>query len=281
MSAKGRNLNILDDKYRIESFIQTDAALNMGNSGGALVNTQGLLVGITSAIYSPNGTYAGNSFAIPISIVRKVVDDLKEFGTVQRAIMGVEIDEVTPKVAEDQKLSEVSGAIIKRIVPGGAAEEAGLKTEDVIVAVDGVKVTSPAELQEQVGKHRPGDKAAISYIRNGKQGSVQVIMKNLEGSTRFVTAEEGSGIVFGARLEGLTQADKRSYDLESGVKVTDVREGKFREIGIRKGYVITSVNGKKVNNASDVREVTSGGKSLKSIEGYQEDGTFFTFRFGN
>jgi len=281
VSAKGRNLDILDDRYRIESFIQTDAALNMGNSGGALVNTQGLLVGITSAIYSPNGAYAGNSFAIPISIVRKVVDDLKEFGTVQRAIIGVEIGEVTPKIAEDQKLNEVSGAIISRIVPGGAAEEAGLKTEDVIVAVDGVKVTSPAELQEQVGKHRPGDKASISYIRNGKQGSVQITMKNLEGSTRLVTAEEGSGVVFGARLEGLTQADRRSYDLESGVKVTDVRDGKFREIGIRKGYVITSVNGKKVNNASDVREATSNGKNLKSIEGYQEDGTFFTFRFGN
>jgi Do/DeqQ family serine protease len=281
VSAKGRSLNILDDQYKIESFIQTDAALNPGNSGGALVNTQGYLVGITSAIISPSGAYAGNSFAIPINIVRKVVDDLKEYGTVQRAIIGVEIGEVTPQIAEDQKLSEVSGAIISKIVSGGAAEEAGLKTGDVIVGVDGVKVASPAELQEQVGKHRPGDKATISYFRKGKENSVQIVMKNLEGSTRFVTAEEGSGVVFGASLEPLTQADKRSYDVDSGVKVTDVRDGKFRSIGIRKGYVISSVNGKKVSSASDVREVTANGKNLKSIEGYQEDGTFFTFRFGN
>jgi Do/DeqQ family serine protease len=281
VSAKGRSIGILDDRYRIESFIQTDAAVNMGNSGGALVNTQGLLVGITSAIMSPSGTYAGNSFAIPVNIVRKVIDDLREFGEVQRAIIGVEIDEVTSQVAKEQDLNEVSGAIIKRIVPGGAAEEAGLKTDDIITAVDGVKITTPAELQEQVGKHRPGDKASITYLRKGKQYTASLVMKNLEGGTQIVKAGVGSGVVFGAKVEALSQSEKKSYDLSGGVVVIDVKDGRFKDIGIRKGYIITSVNGKKVNSASDVRNATANESSLKSIEGYQSDGTYFNFLFKN
>jgi len=281
VSAKGRSIGILNDRYRIESFIQTDAAVNMGNSGGALVNTQGLLMGITSAIMSPSGAYAGNSFAIPVNIVRKVIDDLREFGEVQRAIIGVEIDEVTSQVADEQNLKEVSGAIIKRIVPGGAAEEAGLKTDDVITAVDGVKITTPADLQEQVGKHRPGDKASITYLRKGKLNTASLVMKNLEGGTQYVAAGVGSGVVFGAKIEGLSQQEKKSYDLSGGVVVMDVKEGRFKDIGIRKGYIITSVNGKKVNSASDVRNATSGEKNLKSMEGYQSDGTYFNLLFKN
>ena len=149
-------LDILDSDLRIESFIQTDAALNMGNSGGALVNTKGLLVGITSAIVSPSGAYAGNSFAIPVTIVKKVVEDLKQYGEVQRAIIGVNIMEVTQEDAEKLKLSEVKGARITSVIPDGSAEAAGLKENDIIVKFDGVTVASPSELQEQVGKHPSG-----------------------------------------------------------------------------------------------------------------------------
>ena len=163
VSAKGRNLGLLEGDYRIESFIQTDAALNMGNSGGALVNTKGLLVGITSAIISPSGAYAGNSFAIPVSIVKKVVDDLKEFGEVQRAIIGVNIRDVNSDDADKQNLGAVKGVLITGIVPDGAAEAAGLKENDVIIKFDGVDVNSTSELQVQVGKHRPGDKATVTY----------------------------------------------------------------------------------------------------------------------
>lgn len=279
VSAKGRNLGILDSDYRIESFIQTDAALNMGNSGGALVNTKGLLVGITSAIISPSGAYAGNSFAIPVSIVKKVVDDLKQFGEVQRAIIGVNIDEVTQEDAEKQKLNEVKGVLVTNVIPDGSAEEAGLKTNDIIVKFGGAEVGSPSELQEQVSKFRPGDRSNVTYVRNGKETTVPIVMKNVAGNTNVVTPGMNSGVVFGARLESLGSSDKRSLNLDYGVKVTELMDGKFKDLGIRKGYVILSINGKKVKNATEVREATGNGETLKSIEGVQANGTFFSFSF--
>jgi Do/DeqQ family serine protease len=283
VSAKGRNLGILDNDLRIESFIQTDAALNMGNSGGALVNTQGLLVGITSAIVSPSGAYAGNSFAIPVSIVKKVVEDLKQYGEVQRAIIGVNITEVTQEDAEKQKLDEVKGALITNIVSGGSAETAGLKEKDIIVKFNGITVGTPSELQEQVGKYRPGDKANVTYIRNGKEFTVPIVLKNVAGNTSVVTPGMGGGggIVYGARLESLGSSDKRSLDVDYGVKVTELNDGKFKDLGIKKGYVILSVNGKKVKNATDVREATDNESNLNSIEGVQSNGTFFSYSFRN
>ncbi len=166
---KARSLGILDSDYKIESFIQTDAALNVGNSGGALVNTKGLLVGITSAIVSPSGAYAGNSFAIPVNIVKKVVGDLKQYGEVQRAIIGVNIKEVTQEDADKNKINDVKGAVISNIVQGGSADAAGLKENDIIIKFDGIAVNSPSELQEQVGEHRPGDKATIYLYKKRKR----------------------------------------------------------------------------------------------------------------
>lgn len=281
VSAKGRSLGILDNDYRIESFIQTDAALNMGNSGGALVNTKGELVGITSAIISPSGAYAGNSFAIPINIVKKVVDDLKEFGAVQRAIIGVTIQDVTADDAEKQKLSEIRGAVIKGINEGGAAKEAGLKEDDIILKVNDVNVNSSAELQEQIGKFRPGDKVNITYVRNGKQNTVLVTLKNIEGTTRTVEAGASSGWVMGARLEPLSSSERNSLKVDHGVKIVELNDGLLQDIGMRKGYIILSINGKKVKNASDVREATSNEQSVKSIEGVQSNGTYFSYSFRN
>ncbi len=280
VSAKGRSLGILDSDYRIESFIQTDAALNMGNSGGALVDTKGLLVGITSAILSPSGAYAGNSFAIPVNIVKKVVADIKQFGEVQRAIIGVNIMDVTQEDADKYKLDEVRGARITNVIKGGSAEAAGLRENDVIVKFDGTEVGSPQELQEQVGKLRPGDKATITYIRGGKEVTTPIVMKNVAGNTSVVTAEMGgSAEIFGARLETLSSADKDKYNIDYGVKVTEMNDGKFKDIGIMNGYVILSINGKRVKNASDVRQVTDNAKDLRSIEGIQSNGTFFSFTF--
>jgi serine protease Do len=280
VSAKGRNLGINENNYRIESFIQTDAALNMGNSGGALVNTKGLLVGITSAIISPSGAYAGNSFAIPVTIVKKVVEDLKEFGQVQRAIIGVEIKEVDSNEAKKQNLADVKGVLITRIVENGSAEEANLKTNDVIVKFDGVSVNTVPELQEQVGKHRPGDKATITYIRGGKENTAQLLMKNVDGNTKVVTAEMGVSEVFGARFETLGSEAKRSLNVDYGVKVVEVNDGKFKDIGIKRGYVIMSVNGKKVKSPDEVKEFTGNGSSLKSMTVIQSDGTVLTLQFG-
>lgn len=284
VSAKGRNLGILDNDLRIESFIQTDAALNMGNSGGALVNTKGLLVGITSAIFAPSGTYAGYSFAIPVTIVKKVVEDLRQYGEVQRAIIGVNITEVTQEDAEKYKLSEVKGARIANVIPGGSAEAAGLKENDIIVRVDGVNVASPSELQEQVGKHRPGDKANITYIRNGKEVTVPITMKNVAGNTSIVKPgmnESVAGEVYGARLESLGSTDKDKFNIDYGVKVTELGNGKLKDIGIKKGYIILSVNGKRVKSASDVSSATDNGNDLSSIEGIQSNGTFFSYSFRN
>jgi len=282
VSAKGRELGLLESEYRIESFIQTDAALNPGNSGGALVDTKGMLVGITSAIYSPSGAYAGNSFAIPSSIVGKVVADLKEFGEVQRAIIGVNIRDVTPEEAEKQNLAEIKGAIITDVREGSSAADANLKKDDIVVKVDNVAVGSASELQAEVGKRRPGDKVTVSYYRNGKLSSVPLTLKNVAGSTAVVTPGMGIGTAFGARFQTLSDSEKRSLRTESGVKVTEVGDGWFKDQGVRKGTIIINVNGKKVNNAEDIRQAADNNeKSLKSIEGFTPDGRYFNFRFGN
>lgn len=281
VSAKGRSITLPDGTYRLESFIQTDAALNMGNSGGALVNTKGLLVGITSAIISPNGAYAGNSFAIPVTIVKKVVEDLKEFGEVQRALIGVNIKDVETEDAEKQNLKEVRGILVTNIVQDGSAEDAGMKVNDVIVKFDGVQVNTVPELQEQVGKHRPGDKASITYIRGGKEATVPIVLKNASGNTEIVKAGMGGDDVFGARLEQIGSEEMRSLNTDYGVKVAELKEGKFRDIGIKRGYIILSINGKKVKTPSEVRQFSNNGTSLKSIGGIQSDGTLFTFQFGN
>lgn len=282
VSAKGRSLNLNEGNYRIESFIQTDAALNMGNSGGALVNTKGLLVGITSAILSPNGAYSGNSFAIPVTIVKKVVDDLREFGEVQRAIIGVNIQDVDADIAAKLHLNEIRGAQVTRIIPAGSAQEAGMKENDVIIKFDGQPVNSVSELQEKVGKHRPGDKASVTYVRNGVENTVPITLKNVAGNTKVVTSqmETGENEVFGAKLEALNSNELSSMSLDNGVKVTEVNSGKFKDIGIAKGYIILGINGKKVKTPDDVRQFSANGTKFKSIEGLLPDGTEFNYAFG-
>jgi Do/DeqQ family serine protease len=279
VSAKGRNLQLINSDYSIESYIQTDAALNPGNSGGALVDTKGLLVGITSAIYSPSGAYAGNSFAIPVSIVKKVISDIRQYGTVQRAIMGIKMNEVSQEDADKQKLVVVKGAIIKEVIDGGAAEEAKLKVDDIITKIDGVMVDSPTELQEQVGKHRPGDKIMITFFRGGKENTYTLTLKNIAGNTSLVTKDMGVDEVFGARFEALSSSDKDNYNVSNGVKIIEINDGLFKDIGLRKGTIILSINGKKLNTSSDVRQaVGTSEKSLKTIEGVTPDGRHFEFR---
>ncbi|MFN8239920.1 MAG: Do family serine endopeptidase [Bacteroidales bacterium] len=281
VSAKGRSIGILDDNYKIESFIQTDAALNRGNSGGALVNTRGLLVGITSAIISPNGSYSGNSFAIPVSLVKKVVDDLIQYGEVQRAIIGVRILDVTSDLVEKEnlKLNEIKGVYISEVIDGGSAEEAGLKSKDVVVRFNNVPVSTMAELQLQIGKYRPGDKAEITYNRGGREVTVPITLKNIDNNTKIVKAGEGGGAILGARLEPVTADEMKNFRIDYGVRVTDVSEGKLKDLGIKKGYIILTLNGKRVKTTSDVRDITNNGQSLTAIEGIQSNGTYFSYTF--
>lgn len=281
VSAKGRDLQLLDTEYRIESFIQTDAALNPGNSGGALVDTKGLLIGITSAIYSPSGAYAGNSFAVPISIASKVVSDLKEFGEVQRAIIGVNIRDVQQDDIDKLDLGKARGAIVTGVREGGSAADANLKENDVIVKFDGVAVTTASELQAQVGKHRPGDRATITYLRNGRESTVPITLKNVAGTTEVVKPGMGLGKIFGASFEPLSSSDKRSNRIDSGVKIADLGDGWFKDQGLRKGTIIININGKKVNSTEDIRQATNNSeRSLKSIEGITADGRYFNYKFG-
>lgn len=281
VSAKGRSLGLNGGANSVESFIQTDAALNMGNSGGALVNTKGLLVGITSAILSPSGAYAGNSFAIPVTIVKKVVNDLKEFGQVQRALIGINIQDVESADADKLKLKAVKGVMVTRVLEGGSAKEAGLKENDVILKFDGNDVNTVADLQEQVSTHRPGDKGSVTYFRDGKENTVAIVLKNTAGNTGVVTASMDGEKVFGATLEPLASTDLSSMNLDYGVRVVNISDGRFKDIGMTKGYIILSVNGKKVKSPADIKQYTNNERTLKSISGIQPDGTIMNYQFGN
>ncbi|MEZ5010477.1 MAG: Do family serine endopeptidase [Bacteroidales bacterium] len=279
VSAKGRSLGLLEDQYRIESFIQTDAALNRGNSGGALVNTDGELVGITSAILSPSGTYAGNSFAIPVSIVSKVVADLKEYGEVQRAIIGVNIRDITSYDAKEYNLDQVRGVLIIGVTDNGAAEEAGIKEGDIILKVDDRNTNTSAELQELIGKKRPGDKAKVVVLRKGNEKTFDVVLRNLAGTTEIVKVGESGGMIFGVNFQSLTQNDRSKFGISKGMRVETVAEGRLNDLGIRKGDIITQINGKDVNSLSDIKDATRNGSELKSIFGIQSNGTEFRYIF--
>lgn len=277
ISAKGRDINILrENRYRIESFLQTDAALNHGNSGGALVNADGELIGITSAIISRTGEYSGNSFAIPVEIVKKVVADLKEFGRVQRAILGVSIATVDAGLAEEYGLESIEGVYITEVNPYGAADEAGIKVGDVILGVDGVKVNSASELQERFSRYRPGNKVQVTIKRKEKSKQVEVILRNLEGGTEIVRNDD---YIFGARFETLSKKEKEELNLSGGVKIISLKEGRLSRMGMKTGYVVFSVNGKKVSRVEELRMMDNSGEEIRSIEGLTPEGMQFSYRY--
>jgi Do/DeqQ family serine protease len=278
VSARGRSLGLLDNQYRIESFIQTDAALNPGNSGGALVNVQGELIGITTAIISPSGAYAGNSFAVPASIVKKVYEDLKQFGEVQRGLLGVNITDVTAEIAEKENLKEIKGVYLTGIVDDGAAKAAGLAEKDVVTAINGEPVETTADLQEKVNRYRPGDKVEVTYLRNGKEGNKTVVLRNIEGGTGVVAPGTQSTSVFGATFSPVTAGEKEQFRINNGVKITSISDGRFHDLGLGRGTIIIDVNGQKVNSAADIRKATNDEKSLASVEGFTPDGTYFKYQ---
>ncbi len=278
VSAKGRNLNILPDQFRIESFIQTDAALNRGNSGGALVNTKGELVGINAAIISPNGGYAGNSFSIPVTIVKKVIEDLKEFGEVQRAILGITIQDVTDELVKEEKLEKIEGVYINGLRENGAAIDAGIEVGDIIISINGLKVNSTSELQEKIAKFRPKEKVKIIIKRKGKTKQFDIVLRNMQGNTNIIRSTD---LVLGAKFEELEKNVIDRYSISGGVKIVDVGDGPLKELGLRKGYIITKINNKIVDKVDDIKNNLGGGRALYSIEGVQPNGTFFSYEFRN
>ena len=256
VSAKARDINILNSEMKIESFIQTDAAVNPGNSGGALVNTNGELVGINTAIASQTGSYAGYSFAIPVSIVGKVIADLKEFGVVQRAVLGVQIRNITDEFAKEKGLKTLKGAYVVSVVKGSSAEVADLKEGDIIISVNDVQVETSSQLQEQVGRYRPGNKVKVGYIRNMKQYEVVVELKNRSGNTNVVKAVDLN--ILGAKFSPVSESFKYKYRIKGGILVDSVeREGLFSQSGIRKGFVILKINNENVYSLKDMENVLS------------------------
>lgn len=256
VSAKARSINILTADMKIESFIQTDAAVNPGNSGGALVNTRGELVGINAAIASQTGSYTGYAFAIPTSIMSKVVADLKEFGTVQRALLGVQIQDINADFAKEKNLDTMEGAYVASVGAQSAASDAGIKEGDIITHVSGNKVKTVSELQEKISRFRPGDNVQITLLRNGKQETVNVTLKNSMGNTNVVKNYDAQQL--GATLTPLTDKQKNSLGINYGLQVTSVEKGgRFQQAGIPKGYIILRINNQKVSSTTDVENVIS------------------------
>ena len=297
VSAKGRRIGILDDPSQqrgysprgpeeqmvstaIESFIQTDAVINKGNSGGALVNARGELIGINSAIASPTGTYAGYGFAIPISLAKKVLDDFKEFGSVKRGYVGISFKEVGV-VRKDYGIDDVNGLYVEEVVKGGGAESAGIKKGDIITRVDGKIIYGSPDLQERVARLRPGDKVKLTYKREGKEKEVVVTLKGEEVNKAAAKDEESSASAtqifnkLGASFIPATDARKKELGITSGVVVTQVhRGGVFEYFGVERGLVITEINGKSVNSVDDVESALASTKrNIVRIKGVPQRGS--------
>jgi Do/DeqQ family serine protease len=306
ISAKGRNIGIIgsednqDDNpfgrtrnqqsgpklnKAIESFIQTDAAINPGNSGGALVNTKGELVGINAAIASHTGSYEGYGFAIPVNLAKKVLNDIKKYGTVKRGFVGVSFTELNPDVAQQLGVTNTNGLYVNDLVAGGGAEQAGIKKGDIIEKVEGVPVYESSDLQERVGRLQPGDKINMTVLRDGKEKTFAVTLKaDATPTNRTAAVSKSAEELFnklGAGFQPLTQAEKAKFHVNSGVKVTQVRPGRvFDNFEIPVGSIITSINKSPINSVADIdKAITNLRNGNLVISGYYPDGTNFNNMF--
>jgi serine protease Do len=286
VSAKGRNINIIDNDPRagvnaVESFIQTDAAVNPGNSGGALVNTRGELVGINTAIASQTGSYTGYAFAVPSNLVHKVVSDLMEFGTVQRAYLGVMIRDIDSRLAKEKNVSETEGVYVNGVNEGGSAGQAGVKEGDVITKVGTISVNSVPELQEQISRYRPGDKVALTVKRDGKESSLAVVLKNKDNNTHLVEKETVEVTrALGATFETVSGEEKSKLGIENGLKVTKLESGKLRNAGIKEGFIITTIDHKQIDSKEELKSVLENKKGGILIEGIYTNGMRAYYAFG-
>ena len=282
ISAKGRN-NILDNNKRpIESFIQTDAAVNPGNSGGALVNTNGELIGINTAIASNNGTYQGYSFAVPVNIVKKVISDLIEFGSVQRAFIGISIKDIDSKFASDKNINQLNGVYVNGINNGGSAEDAGIKEGDIITKIQDVNVGSVSELQEQISRYRPGDKIIIALLRNNKPIEITLTLKNLNNTTSLIKKTESLTLSMpsvGAEFTQMKPEDLAKFGFENGIMITKLYSGKLSLVGIKEGFIITSIDKKKILVIEELKRIFDDKKGLILIEGFYTNGVKATYSF--
>ena len=278
VSAKGRSMPNYTGEFKVESFIQTDAAVNPGNSGGALVDKAGNLVGINTAIYSQTGSYAGYSFAVPVNIVKKIAYDLMDFGSVKRAVLGIVMQPIDDKIATDLKLSSRNGVYINEVSKSGAADKAGIKAGDVLVAIDSVKVTTPSSVQEAVSRFSPGDNAVLTVIRDGKELLFDVTFKGTSQENGEV-ADDGSVAFYGSSIKAASEETLAKYGLKSGVMITDLGPGKLMEAGAVEGFIILYVNDHPVKTPQDVIDVVKKSKRTVFIEGVTPAGRTGYFGF--
>jgi Do/DeqQ family serine protease len=276
VSAKARNINILsraDNRYAIESFIQTDAAVNPGNSGGALVNLKGELIGINTAIASNTGSYTGYSFAVPSALVKKIVDDLTKYGEVQRGLLGISIQDLTAEFVEQKGIKHMKGVYVAGVNENSGAKEAGLKEGDVVTKINEAPVATSSELQEQVARYRPGDKLKVTYVRDGKEETTTAILKNKLGNTEIVKVTDHEVIQsLGATFEEATKEEKTKLKISSGVKVSKLAKGKLQNAGMKEGFIVTHVDKNPVGKPEQVAEILQSKKGGVLIEGFYPNG---------
>jgi serine protease Do len=270
VSAKARDINILGSQGAIESFIQTDAAVNPGNSGGALVNTKGELIGINAAIASGTGNYVGYSFAIPVNIVKKVVDDYMKYGKIQRAYLGIYYLPVDDKVAKDKGLNDIQGVYVEDLVEGGAAAESGIKKGDVIVKIQNSPVNSKSEMAEVIGQHNPGDKISMVVIRNGNSLEIPVTLQS-EGGTSAVIKDDKI-IIHGATFQRASQDELKRFKIEDGYKIIRLENGLLKNAGIREGFIVLAIDRQIIHSSKDLKDGLTSKKGGVLIEGVYPNG---------
>jgi len=268
ISAKARSIGINKGDHPLESFIQTDAAVNPGNSGGALINTAGELIGINSAIASPTGSYAGYSYAIPVNIVKKIVSDLMKFGTVQRAYMGISYapDDLPEDKKKELGIKDGPGVFVNGVADDGAAKEAGLEKGDFITKINGVDVNSGPELQEQIARYKPGDKITVTYFRNGKENTGNLTLKNKSGNYAAVQ-QENAVDKLGGELANVDPSVAKKNDIAGGVVVKKLGNGLLKNTRMQEGFVITSVDGQEVKNLDDLKNILANAQGTVRLEG--------------
>lgn len=272
VSAKGRTMPSYDREFKIESFIQTDAAVNPGNSGGALVNIKGELIGINTAIISQTGSYAGYSFAVPVNIVKKIVNDFRQYGSVQRAVLGITMNNNSEDFKDQMKLSTSKGVYIAEVAKGGAAEKAGVRSGDVLVSIDGIEVKSASTVQEIITKYSPGDKVSLGIVRGDESMELEALLIGRDTQEMNAYNQEGRVNLFGAELSPAPKDELKALDLKSGVKITSVSRGKVRDAGIKEGFIITYVNNRPVATPQDVAAEIKKSKRSILLEGFYPDG---------
>ena len=279
VSAKGRSMPNYSGEFKIESFIQTDAAVNPGNSGGALVDKNGNLVGINTAIISQTGSYAGYSFAVPSNIVRKIVNDLIDFGSVKRAVLGITMQEITDKIASDLKLSSRNGVYIVEVSKGGAADKAGIKAGDVLIAIDSVKLTNSASVQETVSRFSPEETAEVTVLRDGKEMTMTVVFKGT-AQENGTESSDGSIALYGSYIKEASKETLEKLGIKSGVEIVQLGPGKLMEAGAVEGFVIRYVNDQPVKTPQEVLDLVKKSKRTVFVEGTTPSGKTGYFGFG-